>query len=251
MDGQVRVLLVEDHPVNQKVVAKLLARLGCFVDLAPDGAVAVARVAAGFDLVLMDCSMTVMDGFEATRRIRAASNRTALTPVVALTAHATEADRDRCLAAGMDAWLPKPVSQEQLAGVLRTWTRWKPEPELAPMLDEDTVETLLSLGGEDDPQFFDGLVDELAAAVAQALIAARAELAEGRLGDLTRTLHRLAGGAATIGASQLHREARALERAEPGALLALAGPGLARIEAVAEASIRALRDRAAATRGSR
>ncbi len=116
----VRVLLVEDNPVNQKVAAKMLGKLGCAVDLAENGAVALERYDSGrYALVLMDLSMPVMDGLEATRLIR---QREALTgqrvPIVALTANAMEGDRERCLGAGMDEYLTKPVRAEGLAEVI-------------------------------------------------------------------------------------------------------------------------------------
>jgi two-component system, sensor histidine kinase ChiS len=107
----VRILLVEDVPLNQKVAARILERAGHAVTIAANGQAALAAVAAApFDLVLMDIQMPVMNGFEATARIRGdamASIREL--PVIALTAHTLEADRDRCLEAGMDDYLSKPV----------------------------------------------------------------------------------------------------------------------------------------------
>jgi PAS domain S-box-containing protein len=118
-----RVLLAEDHPVNQRVAAGMLDRLGAEVVLAADGRAAVAAVAAGapFDIVLMDCHMPDMDGFAATRAIRAAEAPGRRLPVVALTADALPADRERCLAAGMDEHLSKPVRIAELARVLVRW----------------------------------------------------------------------------------------------------------------------------------
>ncbi|MBL8860641.1 MAG: response regulator [Planctomycetes bacterium] len=118
--ADLRVLLVEDNPVNQKVAAKMLGRLGCAVDLAEDGAAAVERCrSADYALVLMDLSMPVMDGLEATRRIRQAEARSGRrVPIVALTANAMEGDRERCLGAGMDDYLAKPLRFEGLARVI-------------------------------------------------------------------------------------------------------------------------------------
>jgi len=116
----VRVLLVEDNPVNQKVAAKMLGRLGCAVDLAENGVIALERYDSGrYALVLMDLSMPVMDGLEATRLIRQREAHTGLrVPIVALTANAMEGDRERCLGAGMDEYLTKPVRAEGLAEVI-------------------------------------------------------------------------------------------------------------------------------------
>ncbi len=112
------VLLVEDTPVNQMVGSRMLKKLGHRVELASNGAEAVAAVARGrFDVVLMDCLMPEVDGYEATTRIRAAE-RTGRIPIVALTASATLEDRERCLAAGMDDFLSKPVKLAELADTL-------------------------------------------------------------------------------------------------------------------------------------
>ncbi|MCW5660202.1 MAG: response regulator [Burkholderiaceae bacterium] len=120
-----RVLLAEDDAVNQMVVEAMLTRLGCEVELAADGAAACAAAARErHDMILMDCHMPVMDGFEATRRIRddEARRRTARTPIVALTADALAGDRERCLQAGMDDYLTKPVSSATLAATVERWT---------------------------------------------------------------------------------------------------------------------------------
>jgi CheY-like chemotaxis protein len=112
----IRILLVEDVPLNQKVAARILERAGHVVTIAANGQEAlVALAAAPFDLVLMDIQMPVMNGFEATARIRGdAAAEIRELPVIALTAHTLEADRDRCLEAGMDDYLSKPVQAPML-----------------------------------------------------------------------------------------------------------------------------------------
>ena len=113
------VLVVEDNAVNCLVVQAMLERLGMTVTLAHDGAQAVEAVQAQpVELVLMDCQMPVMDGYEATRRIRSSNHANAQLPIVALTANALAEDRQRCDAAGMNDYLPKPVTGEALAAVL-------------------------------------------------------------------------------------------------------------------------------------
>lgn len=115
-----RVLVAEDNPVNQRVVRGLLAKLGCEVLVVPDGARAVETSRDGrFDLIFMDCQMPVMDGYEATRRIR--DRERTHTPIVALTAGVLDGDRQRCLEAGMDDFLSKPVRLEDLERVLSGW----------------------------------------------------------------------------------------------------------------------------------
>jgi signal transduction histidine kinase/CheY-like chemotaxis protein len=126
-----RVLLAEDDAINQMVVEAMLTRLGCEVDVAEDGAAACAAAARErYDIILMDCHMPVMDGFEATRRIRDDEERrgTARTPIVALTADALAGDRERCLQAGMDDYMTKPVSSATLAGAVERWTGRKTAP---------------------------------------------------------------------------------------------------------------------------
>lgn len=116
-----RVLLVEDNVVNQKVARRLLVVLGCEVTVAADGVEALERLdAEGFDLVLMDCQMPRMDGYEATRRRRATELHRGLspTPIVALTAGALEEDHERCRRDGMDECLTKPVTLEALAAAV-------------------------------------------------------------------------------------------------------------------------------------
>jgi two-component system, sensor histidine kinase and response regulator len=117
-----RVLLAEDNPINQKVARALLGKLGCQVELASNGRDAVALAGNGaFDLILMDCQMPVMDGFEATREIRALGGAAGHVPIVALTASAMTGDREHCLASGMNDYLTKPVDLDQLRSCLGRW----------------------------------------------------------------------------------------------------------------------------------
>ena len=117
------VLLAEDNAVNQKVAQRTLQTMGHRVVVAPDGRAALRELErAAFDIVLMDCQMPVMDGFEATAAIRAREGTTRHTPIVAMTANALAGDRDACLAAGMDDYVSKPVRMDQLREVLQRWT---------------------------------------------------------------------------------------------------------------------------------
>ena len=123
-----RILLVEDNQINQDVGVAMLEWLGCQVTLAGNGWEALALLArGGFDLVLMDCQMPEMDGYQATARIRERERRPSTDatavhiPIIALTAHTLEGARERCLAAGMDDYLAKPFTKETLGAILELW----------------------------------------------------------------------------------------------------------------------------------
>ncbi|MGZ8223919.1 MAG: response regulator [Methylobacter sp.] len=120
-----KILVVEDNKVNQKVILSLLAKFNLKPDLAENGQVALDQLKQeAYDLILMDCQMPVMDGYEATRTLRAremAEGRSSRLPVVALTAHAVAGEREKCLAAGMDDYLSKPIARKELAAALSRW----------------------------------------------------------------------------------------------------------------------------------
>ncbi|MCC2644007.1 MAG: putative Histidine kinase (modular protein) [Nitrospira sp.] len=122
-----RILVVEDNVVNQKVAVRLLENLGYKADVAANGLEAIdALHRLPYDVVLMDCQMPELDGFEATRRIRELEERREIKghiPIVALTANALQEDRERCLHAGMDDYMSKPISVEQLARILAQWAK--------------------------------------------------------------------------------------------------------------------------------
>ena len=137
-----RVLVVEDNRVNQEICSAMLRALGCEADLASDGRAGVEAAFSGhYDIVLMDCQMPVMDGFEAATTIRAreaelnAESRASgqpprRVPIVALTANAMQGDRERCIAAGMDDYLAKPFKKEQLRAILEPWLRHRAQAAL-------------------------------------------------------------------------------------------------------------------------
>ena len=117
-----RILVVEDNRVNQRVAAHMLARLGLETELAANGREAVERAAqTAFDLILMDCHMPEMNGYEATAAIRETESHGRRTPIIALTANAMEGIRENCLSAGMDDYLSKPIDSAELAQVLARW----------------------------------------------------------------------------------------------------------------------------------
>ncbi len=131
-----RVLLVDDIAANQRVATIVLQRYGCTVETAGDGEEAVRRVQeAPFDLVFMDCQMPVMDGYEATRRIRALDGDVARVPIVAMTANAMPEDSARCIQVGMNEHVAKPISAARVLEVLRTYCGQRASPALAAAAD--------------------------------------------------------------------------------------------------------------------
>ncbi len=116
------VLVVEDNVVNQKMTVKMLEKLGCRVDVASNGAEAIERMEKlKYDLVFMDCQMPEMDGYEATAEIRRREEDSGHTLIIAITAHAMEGDREKCLKAGMDDYIAKPIKRETLSEMLKNW----------------------------------------------------------------------------------------------------------------------------------
>jgi two-component system sensor histidine kinase/response regulator len=116
-----RILVVEDNVINQRVTRKLVEKLGYDVDVAANGKEALAALdRTSYLLILMDCQMPVMDGFEATKHIREQSRLR--TPILALTASAMDEDRERCMEAGMDGYLTKPLQAARLEEALNEWT---------------------------------------------------------------------------------------------------------------------------------
>jgi CheY-like chemotaxis protein len=123
LDHAPRVLVAEDNAVNRKLARRLLEKLGCDVTLVENGREAVEQVreSGPFDVVFMDVQMPELDGFEATREIRSSDGAEASVPIVAMTANAMEGDRERCLEAGMDDYVSKPIDPKRLADALGRW----------------------------------------------------------------------------------------------------------------------------------
>jgi len=128
---RLRVLVAEDNPVNQRIAQRMLEKLGCAVDIAHDGAQAVEAAArADYAVIFMDCQMPRMDGYEATAEIR--RSPAARVPIVAVTANALEGDREKCLAAGMNDYLAKPLQLATLSSALDRWRSTSAAPARVP-----------------------------------------------------------------------------------------------------------------------
>ena len=209
-----RILIAEDNPVNQTVAMRMVEKLGYQAQLAGNGLLALEALENGtFDLVLMDCHMPEMDGFEATARIRQIPGPRAKIPVIALTANAIEGDRDICLQAGMNDYLSKPVTTERLREMLERWlapldqplSRQAPSegPLAEPLLDQGVLESLRQLQepGEED------LVQQILAVFrvdsARQLELLTDSVASGDLVTAHRAAHTLKGSALNVGARRV------------------------------------------------
>ncbi|MDA0162525.1 response regulator [Solirubrobacter ginsenosidimutans] len=213
--GRGCVLVAEDNPVNQIVIETLLARRGIQVELVSDGLEAVARVdPERHDAIFMDCQMPNLDGYAATARIRAGEAYGQHIPIVAMTAHAFAGDRERCLAAGMDDYLSKPLRSEDLDPVIE---RWLPRPAaVAPnggMLDDARVRGLRNVSAA----LLERVVEAFARTTPGLLEELRDAVSRGD-GEAARKLaHKLRGSAETVGAVRLSEIARRIELGEDAA----------------------------------
>jgi signal transduction histidine kinase/CheY-like chemotaxis protein/HPt (histidine-containing phosphotransfer) domain-containing protein len=248
-DLGLRVLLAEDNVVNQKVALRMLARLGCLAEAVPDGHDAVAAVEGGtYDVVLMDVQMPGLDGFEATAAIRAregASGRRI--PIVAMTAHAMQGDRERCLAAGMDDYVSKPVRLSELARVLAGWAarrgRTMPPAEAPGGRVFDAARLREACG--DDAEFRRHVLADFLATLPEAVTAVEEAVGAAAAARLGTSAHSLKGSCYAIGADAAATAAEALEQlgkrgelAEAGVLLARLRRELERLRVVVEAETR-------------
>lgn len=198
-----RILVAEDNETNQIVVKGMLQLAGyADVTVVEDGQQVLDAVARErFDAILMDCRMPVMDGYESAQRLRAAGCRL---PVIALTANVSEEQRQRCLAAGMDDFLSKPIDASQLGQVLERWTAATREAVFAQQKALDRM--------DGDRQLFGQVLDSFVALAPRTLQQARDALEAGDASTVHRHLHSLAGSAAMVSAEVMSKLARELEQ---------------------------------------
>ena len=229
-----RVLLAEDNQVNREIATVMLQAMGCRVTQAHDGAQALAAVVShDIDLVLMDCGMPVMDGFESTRRIRAWEQTQpgrARVPIVALTASAQAGDREACLSAGMDDYLVKPVSSSRLSETLARHLSGParrvpaPAPMVQPVVDPPAaaaapplvydaavLASLPMVADGSHPGFVQKMQRMFADSNARMLTDIDAALAAGDTQSLVRLLHSMKSASAQVGAMELSALARTFE----------------------------------------
>lgn len=224
------LLVAEDNEVNQLVARGMANRLGYAVDIVEDGAQAVTAASTGrYAAVLMDCHMPVMDGFDATRAIRARNGHSARIPIIAMTAGALNEDRERCFAAGMDDYISKPVDLATLRAVLARWVRQVDEPTTAEggtagtpaaggeavgepsqaaeappsdavVLDTGRLQILRELGPDDGVGLLPAAIEAFREDAAGTVAALRSALDAGQAAGVQAAAHKLAGAASNIGA---------------------------------------------------
>lgn len=202
-----RVLVVEDNPINQKVATQLLRRLGCTVDVADHGEQAVRKTQSHhYDLVLMDVQMPVMDGFEATARIRNAESLDRHTVIIAMTANAMAGDRDRCLAVGMDDYLAKPVKPAELQSILKRYllggTSAETMAEARPSEAAWDLELLSQTCGG-DPEFMREVLDEYLRTLPGAVDRIMECWKTSDWAGLNQAAHALKGASRSVGANEV------------------------------------------------
>jgi len=226
-----RVLVVEDNPVNRELAAEQLRVLGYRCDIVGDARSALDALAREpYNLVLMDCELPVMDGYEATREIRRREAGQRHTAIVAMTAHATREQRERCLAAGMDDYLSKPVRLQTLAATLAAWSRRWADGETTPLaappissnhvestlpedqeLDAATIAELQDLSEATGNDVLRNLVEAFLAELPQRVTALESALLAEDLHALARAAHAMRS-AAGMGAMRYANLCAAVER---------------------------------------
>ena len=240
-----RVLLVDDNAVNRRVATRLISKLGHDVTEAHNGQIAMDMLnQASFDIVFMDMQMPTMDGVKATKRIRE-DGRWKRLPIIAMTAHAMEGDSERCLAAGMDDYLSKPISMEKIEEMMKKWTsvgaarnKSRSEEEIAgaSVMDGgteaeppvDLARALNQLGG--DRELFDDVAATFLETVPDVIAELRLACSQSDAHLLNAAAHCLRGAASNICAGPTERLAQRLETMGRDAQLEMASKTLSNLE---------------------
>jgi CheY-like chemotaxis protein len=224
-----RILVADDHHVNQQLVVMLVERLGHRADVVANGQEAIEALSRiAYDAILMDCHMPELDGYEATRAIRQAEGQTRHTPIIAMTANAMTGDREKCLTAGMDDYLSKPIRPEELARVFAKWLPHQQAPSasiqegsatLAPLtspsastdqpaINGQTLKELEDLGGR---EFLQSMIQKFMEDALQCVTLIEQALDAQNIHHLQEAAHGLKGIARNMGADSLAQLAVKIE----------------------------------------
>jgi len=265
------VLVAEDNPVNQEIIVAMLESFGCRARVVGNGREALQAVTGNlpgeardpYDLVVMDCQMPEMDGYAATAEIRKwewSDGKSRPVPVIALTANAMEGDRERCLAAGMNDYLAKPLNQAQLAEILRRWLPLQSamkasadapagagsvvatrQPAEGDALDVRVLRRIRSLQRPGGPDLLARAVTLYLDKAPGLLATIRSALGHGDANQLCESAHSLRSASANLGAYRVAAACKSLERMGRAAELRRAGAALGALELEFESACEALR----------
>jgi two-component system, sensor histidine kinase and response regulator len=222
--GPVRILVAEDNLISQRLISGLLANPRYKLTIVDNGREAVAAAKAGdFDLIFMDCRMPAMNGFDATNAIRQLASPARLTPIIALTADTLPGDRERCLEAGMDDYLAKPVSANSLISAVETWlARGKerlaatpeersPQDRGPEIFNRQRLDALRSVEASNNTQFVDELIETFLLSTALDMSLLRTAVENSRAEEIFHLSHRLKASCGSLGLLSLEANFSALE----------------------------------------
>ncbi|HDR46616.1 MAG TPA: response regulator, partial [Geoalkalibacter subterraneus] len=212
-----RILLAEDNAINQKVARRIIEKIGHHVDAVADGREALAAIEQRpYDLILMDVQMPVMDGIEATSRIREfEKGREERIPIIAMTAHALGGDKERCLAAGMDDYIAKPIRPDHLAGLIARHlpSQTDRRKEGSPVADAAVFDlACLHSRLDEDSSFYQEMITLFESDFPAKLAHMKQALGSDNLRNLIQIAHALKGAAANLEARRIGRIARYIEQ---------------------------------------
>ena len=209
----VRILVAEDNLTNQKVAMGQLNELGYRAQAVPNGRELLKVLEnENVDIILMDCQMPEMDGYEATREIRRREGAARHTTIIALTANALDGDRQRCLAAGMDDYLSKPVKLDVLRLKLQLWA--KRSKSQCSVIDQTQIASLREIQQPGDPDLLTELIDLFLHEAASDIKALAKALQMSDAAEIKRLTHRIKGSSANMGASGMAAISAKLETSE-------------------------------------
>ena len=216
---KLRILIAEDNPVNQKVALYQLQKLGYMADVVENGRRALDALARSrYDIVFMDCQMPEMDGYEATRDLRAIEGDERHTWIVAMTANSLEGDREKCLKAGMDDYVSKPVKPEVLQAAIRRYSGLRPSEQrsrdvnVAGIIDSSILDSFRELEVEGEDSILIKLIDVFIENSPRVLAEARQALSTRMSPQLERAAHTLKGSCSNFGAERMRAACERLER---------------------------------------
>jgi two-component system, sensor histidine kinase and response regulator len=229
---RLRILIAEDNIVNQKVALNQLERIGYSAEAVENGKMAVEAIDKGnYDLVFMDCQMPELDGYAATQEVRRREGASRHTWIVAMTAHSLEGDREKCLQAGMDDYVSKPVKRENVKAAIDRFLMRRgpmslahepiapPDVDVTEFIDPSALDGFRQFDTDDGPSLLIQLIEVFLENTPILLRDLRTALAKGAASDLQRVAHTLKGSCSNFGAHRLRAECMRLEQlAETGSL---------------------------------